>query len=104
LRKSKSVRVYSPAAKKLSKEASPTKLPKSLALVWRKFCSFHVALRPDEVLSQLNVDNLLNNGVKIVKYLNLLGNMTLRSPQDSQIKTLIKTLPLKNGSRLLTQF
>ena len=55
------------------------------------------------MLSRLNVDSLMNNGVKIV-YLNLLGNMTVRSRQDSQIKALIKTLPLKNGARFLTQF
>lgn len=40
---------------------------------------------------RLNVDNLPNDGVKI-GHLNPYGNMTVRSPQDSQTKTLIKNI------------
>ena len=43
------------------------------------------------MLSRLNVGNLPNDGVKIV-YLNPSGNVTVRSPQDSQTKTLIKNI------------
>lgn len=43
------------------------------------------------MLSRLNVDNLPNDGVKIV-YLNPTGNVIVRSPQDSQTKTLIKNI------------
>ena len=73
-RKSKSVRVNSPAAKKPAREASPAKSSKSLA-----FCGENSALsmslqRYDEILSRLNVDNLPNDGVKIV-YLNPSGNV-----------------------------
>ena len=69
-RKSKSVRVNSPAAKKPAREASPAKSLKSLA-----FSGETTSLqRHDEILSRLNVDNLPNDGVKIV-YLNPSGNV-----------------------------
>lgn len=80
------------SGKKLSKEASPTKSPKSLAfygkipLFPRRFKGIMT-----EMLGRLNVDNLPNDGVKIV-YLNPSGNVTMRSPQDSQTKTLIKNI------------
>lgn len=43
------------------------------------------------MLSRLNVDNLPDDGVKIV-YLNPSENVIVRSPQDSQTKTLIKNI------------
>lgn len=93
----------SPAAKKPAREASPTRSHKSLAFSGEISTLFTSLQRQDEMLSGLDNDNLLNNGVKIV-YLNPSGYVTVRSPQDSQTKTLIKTLPLKNGARYLTQY
>lgn len=46
------------------------------------------------MLSQLNVENLLNDGVKII-YLNQSGNITVRIPRDSQTKTLVKNIASK---------
>lgn len=43
------------------------------------------------MLSRLNIDNLPNDGVKKV-YLNPSGNVSVRGPQDSQMKTLIKNI------------
>ena len=73
-RKSKSVRVNSPAAKKPAKEASPAKSLKSLACSGETSALSTSLQRHDEILSRLNVDNLPNDGVKIV-YLNLSGNV-----------------------------
>ena len=90
-RKSKSVRVNSPAAKKPAREASPAKSRKSLAFSGENSALSTSLQRHDEMLSRLNVDNLPNDGVKIV-YLNPSGNVTVRSPLDSQTKTLIKNI------------
>ena len=87
-RKSKSVRVNSPAAMKPAREASPAKSRKSLAFSGEISALSTSLQRHDEMLSRLNVDNLPNDGVKIV-YLNPSENVTVRSPQDSQTKTLI---------------
>ena len=90
-RKSKSVRVNSPAAMKPAREASTAKSRKSLAFSG-EISELSTSLqRHDEMLSRLNFDNLPNDGVKIV-YLNPSGNVTVRSPQDSQTKTLIKNI------------
>ena len=73
-RKSKSVRVNPPAAKKPAREASPAKSSKSLAFCGEKSALSTSLQRHDEILSRLNVDNLPNDGVKIV-YLNPSGNV-----------------------------
>ena len=90
-RKSKSVHVNSPAAKKQAREASPSKSRKSLAFSGEISALFTSFQRHDEMLSRLNIDNLPNDGVKKV-YLNLSGNVSVRGPQDSQMKTLIKNI------------
>ena len=43
------------------------------------------------MLSRLNVENLPNDGVKIV-YLNQSGNVIVRIPRDSQTQTLVKNI------------
>ena len=66
--------VNSPAAKKPAKEASPAKSLKSLAFSGETSALSTSLQRHDEILSRLNVDNLPNDGVKIV-YLNPSGNV-----------------------------
>ena len=73
-RKSKSVRVNSLAAKKPAREASPAKSLKSLAFSGETSALSTSLQRHDEILNRLNIDNLPNDGVKIV-CLNPSGNV-----------------------------
>ena len=46
------------------------------------------------MLSHMNVEDLPNDGVKIV-FMNPSGNVTVRIPRDSQTKTLVKNVTNK---------
>ena len=81
-RKSKTVRVHSPAAKTKSSR-------KSLAFAGQNTCSE----KEDEMLRRLNVDDLPQDGLQVkIVYLNPSGNVTVRIPRDEQTRTLVKNI------------
>ena len=51
-------------------------------------------VQESEMLSHMNVEDLPNDGVKIV-FMNPSGNVTVRIPRDSQTKTLVKNVTNK---------
>ena len=51
-------------------------------------------VQESEMLSHMNVEDLLKHGVKIV-FMNPSGNVTVRIPRDSQKKTLVKNVTNK---------
>ena len=51
-------------------------------------------VQESEMLSHMNVEDLLKHGVKIV-FMNPSGNVTVRIPRDSQTKTLVKNVTNK---------
>ena len=52
------------------------------------------------MLSQMNVEGLPNDGVKIV-FMNPSGNVTVRIPRDSQTKTLVKNVATKQWREVI---
>ena len=95
-RKSKTVRVNSPAAKSPSIESSTSAKGKS-----RKSLSFTenhmpstVSKREDEMLHRLNIDDLPNDGMKIV-YMNPSGNVVVRIPRNEQTKAVVKNIAME---------
>ena len=95
-RKSKSVRINSPAGKTPFREVSPAKSRKSLAFASENIENTSIAPleRENEMLSKLNVEDLPSDGVKLL-YLNPSGNVTVRIPRDSQTKILVKNIAAK---------
>ena len=96
-RKSKTVRVNSPAAKSPSIESSTSAKGKS-----RKSLSFTenhmpstVSKREDEMLHRLNIDDLPNDGMKIV-HMNPSGNVVVRIPRNEQTKAVVKNIAMEN--------
>lgn len=95
-RKSKTVRVNSPAAKSPSIESSTSakgKSRKSLSSTETHMPST-VSKREDEMLHRLNIDDLPNDGMKIV-YMNPSGNVVVRIPRNEQTKAVVKNIAME---------
>ena len=91
-RRSKTVRINSPAAKSPSAQSSMS-ARKSLSFRENRLQST-VSKREDEVLHRLNIDDLPNDGMKIV-YMNPSGNVVVRIPRNEQTKAVVKNLAME---------
>ena len=87
-RKSKSVRVNSPASKRPLREVSPAKSRKSLSFSGENISSYDLMERENEMLSRLNV-------IIYQTIVNQSGNVIVRIPRDSQTRTLVKNIASK---------
>ena len=88
--KSKSERVRSPIDRIPLRKVPPLmRSKKSLAFENAVNTSSALLVQESEMLSHMNVEDLPNDGVKIV-FMNPSGNVTVRIPRDSQTKTLVK--------------
>ena len=100
-RKSKSVRVRSPIGRTPLREVPPlVRSKKSLAFEKAVNTSSTLWIQESEMLSQMNVEGLPNDGVKIV-FMNPSGNVTVRIPRDSQTKTLVKNVATKQWREVI---
>ena len=94
-KKSKAVRVRSPIGRTPLKEVPPLmRSKKSVAFENAVNTSSAMLLQESEMLCHMNVEDLPNDGVKIV-FMNPSGNETVRIPRDSQKKTLVKNVATK---------
>ena len=91
-RKSKSVRVSSPIGKTPLREVPPlTRSKKSLVFENAVNTLSALLVQENEMFSHMNVEDLLNDGIKIV-FMNPSRNVTVRIPRDSLTKTLMKNI------------
>ena len=94
-RKSKSVRVRSPIGRTPLRKVPPLmRSKKSLAIENVVNTSSALLVEESEMLSHMNVEDLPNDGVKIV-FMDPSGNVTVRISRDSQTKTLVKNVATK---------
>ena len=94
-RKSKAVCVRSPIGRTPLKEVPPLmRSKKSVAFENAVNTSSAMLLQESEMLCHMNVEDLPNDGVKIV-FMYPSGNETVRIPRDSQKKTLVKNVATK---------
>ena len=87
-KKSKAVRVRSPIGRTPLREVSPLMRSKnSVAFENAVNTSSALLLQESEMLSHMDVEDLPNDGVKIV-FMNPSGNETVRNPRDSPKKNI----------------
>ena len=84
----------SPIEQTPSGEVPPKRSKESLAFEITANTASTSFVQENEMLSQLIVEDLPNDGVKIV-FMNQSGNVTVRIPKDSQTKTLVKNIHTK---------
>ena len=90
-RKSKVVRVHSPAAKTPLREVNTSR--KSLAFGTENMVSACASAAEDEMLRKFNVDNLPQTGLQMkVVYRNSSGQVIARIPQDEESKALVRNI------------
>ncbi|XP_068712213.1 uncharacterized protein [Montipora foliosa] len=90
-RKSKVVRVHSPAAKTPLREVNMSR--KSLAFGTENMVSACASAAEDEMLRKLNVDDLPQTGLQVkVVYRNPSGQVIARIPRDEESKALVRNI------------
>ena len=99
--KSKSERVRSPIDRTPLREVPPLmRSKKSLAFENAVNTSSALLVQESKMLSHMNVEDLPNDGLKIV-FMYPSGNVTVRIPRDSRTKTLVKNVATKQRREVI---